>query len=254
MVASYTSTSRVKQTLNDGQNMSYKSYVQARTQWNPCLKNLSKFLHDDTASQHLCHITSLEFSSASGPPSRRTLDLDSLALLLHRTAKENNDICDRILIVEDSSNHVLETLGSLLDIDPLFFASHIDTFQIDIATTRPSTVTLPSTLRSQNFLNLHYHRVAEFEDLESDQVLHRDMNVPRKVKILPRPKGMNIGLVRHCCSILKTQGRDGLWLGTIRILMHHNTETHICIGLILVDPPISKSYVLKSWKIQVQGP
>ena len=236
MVASSPSTTLgMNQTRNDDQNSSYKSYVQARTQWNPCLKNLSQFLHDDTASQHLCHITSLEFSSASCAPSRRSLDLDSLAALLRGTAKENDDISGRILIVEDSSNHVLEVLGSLLNIDPLFFASYIDTFQIDIATTRPSTVALPSTTRSQKFLNLHYHRVVEFEDLKSNQVLHRDMNVPRKVKILPRLKGMKIGLVRHCCSILKTQGRDGLWLG-IRIVMHqrfYNTETYTCPGLIL---------------------
>ena len=220
MVASSPSTLGMNQTRNDDQNPSYKSYVQARTQWNPCLKNLSKFLHDDTASQHPCHITSLEFSSASRAPSRRNLDLDSLVALLRRTAKENDDICGRILIVEDSSSHVLETLGALLNIDPLFFASHIYTFQIDIATTRPSTVALPSTTRSQNFLNLHYHRMVEFQNLESNRVFHRNMNVPRKVKILPRLKGMNIGLVRHCCSILKTQGKDGLWLG-IRIFKHH---------------------------------
>ena len=196
MIASYTSTSGMNPTRNDEQKKSYKSYVQARTQWNPCLKNLSNFLHDDSAGQHLCHITSLDFSSSSsGVPSRRKLDLDSLALLLRGTDKENNEICGRVLIVEDLSNHVLEILGSLLNIEPLFFASHIDTFQIDISTTRPSTVTLPSTTRCQNFLNLHYHRVVEFENLDCSRILHRDMNVPRKVKILPRLKGINIGLV-----------------------------------------------------------
>lgn len=211
----------MNQFRNEDQIKSYRSFVAARTQWNPCLKNLSEFLQDKTASQHTCHITSMEFSSASGPPSRRILDLDSLAQLLRNTAKEGNDLCGRLLIVEDLSNHVLETLGSLLNIDPLFFASHIDTFQIDIATTRPSTVTLPSTTRSQDFLNLHYHRVIEFEELESKQVLHRDMNVPRKVKILPRPKGYNIGLARHCCSILKTEGKDGLWLGKADLTDHY---------------------------------
>ena len=220
MIALYTSTSRMNQARDYEQEMSYKSYVQARTQWNPCLKNLFNFLHDDSASRHPCHITSLEFSSASGVPSRRNLDLDSLTLLLSGTFKENTDICGRILIVDDISSHVLETLGSLLNIDPLFFASHIDTFRIDVSTTRPSTVTLPSTTRSQKFVNLHYHRVVEFENLESSQVMHRDMNVPRKVKILPRLGGINVGLVRHCCSILNTQGRDGLWLG-IGILMEH---------------------------------
>ena len=204
----------------EDQSRSYKSFVAARTHWNPCLKNLSEFLHNDAAGQHTCRITSLEFSSASDSPYRRSLDPNSLASDLFKTAKEKDNLCGRLLIVEDLSNHVLELLGSLLEVDPLFFASHIDTFQIDIATTRPSTVTLPSTMQSQNFLNLHYHRVVEFENLESKQVLHRDMNVPRKVKILPRPKGSNIGLVRHCCSILKTEGRDGLWLGKKGVIGH----------------------------------
>ena len=198
---------------SEDQVKSYKSFVAARTQWNPCLKPLSRFLHDDPASQHTCHITSLEFSSATGPPSRRSLDLDSLALLLRGAAQEKDELSGRLLIVEDLSNRVLETLGSLLNIDPSFFASHVDTFQPDISTTRPSTVTLPSTMMSQKFLNLHYHRVIEFENLESQQVLRRDMNVPRKVKMLPRTKGKIIGLVRHCCSVLKTEGKDGLWLG-----------------------------------------
>ena len=185
----------------------------ARTQWNPCLRNLCQFLQNDTASQHACRIVCLDFSYVSGPPSRRSIDLNDLALLLRTTTKKRDDLCGRLLIVEDVSSDVVETLGFLLEIDPLFFASHIDTFQIDIATTRPSTVTLPSTMRSQYFLNFHYHRVIEFENLESKKILHRDMNVPRKVKILPPLQGSNIGLARHCCSTLKTEGKDGLWIG-----------------------------------------
>lgn len=210
----YTSTSCMNQSCNDDHDSSYKSYVQARTQWNPCLKKLSDFLHDDSASQHPCHITSLDFSSASGVPSRRNLDLDSLTLLLSGTIQGKDKTCGRLLIVEDSSNQVLETVGSSLNIDPLFFASHVHTLQVDISTTRPSTVTLPSRTRSQHFMNLHYRRLVEFENLEDSEVLYREMNVPRKVKILPRLKGINVGLVQHCCSILQTQGRDGLWLGT----------------------------------------
>ena len=233
----------------EDQSRSYKSFVAARTQWNPCLKNLSDFLHNDAAGQHTCRITSLEFSSESDSPSQRSLDPDNLASEICKATREGEDLCGRLLIVEDLSNHVLETLGSLLKIDPLFFASHVDTFQIDMATTRPSTVTLPSTTHSQNFLNLHYHRVVEFENLESRQVLHRDMNVPRKVKILPRAKGSNIGLVRHCCSILKTEGRDGRWLGKRRFIGGRyvvGPETYVWTGLILVDPPIGSSYLSRN--------
>lgn len=200
-------------TRTRNQMRSYKSFVAARTQRNSCLQKLCDFLQNDTASQHACRIVCLEFSSASGPPNRRSLDLDDLTSLLSVTTKRQDDLCGRLLIVEDLSTDVVETLGSMLDIDPFFFASHIDTFQPDMATTRPSTAALPSTMRSQNFLNLHYHRVIKFENLEYKNVLLRDMNVPRKVKILPRTKGCHFGLARHCCSTLKTEGKDGLWLG-----------------------------------------
>ncbi len=198
---------------------SYKSFVAARIKRNSCLQKLYEFLQSDTASQHACHTVCLDFSSAPGPPSRRRLNLHDLAMLLRSTTNERDELCGRLLIVEDLSKDVTETLGSLLSIDPLFFASHIDTFQIDISTPKPSTAILPSTIRSQNFLNLHYHRVVEFENLESKQVSLRDMNVPRKVKVLPRLKGINVGLVRHCCSTLKTKGKDGLWIGKIILII-----------------------------------
>ena len=215
----------MNKTSNQDQIRSYKSFVAARTQRNSSLQNLCEFLQNDTVSQHACRVVCLEFSSASGPPSHRSLDRDGLELLLCNKTKGRDDLCGRLLIVEDLSSDVVETLGSLLNIDPLFFASHIDTFQIDIATTRPSTTTLPSTTRSQNFLNLHYHRIIEFENLDSKQVLLRDMNVPRKVKILPQLKRINVGLARHCCSTLKTEGKDGLWLGERDLTYHRNTLT-----------------------------
>ena len=76
------------------------------------------------------------FSSAPGLPSRRNLDLDDLRLLLSDASKRKDDPFGRLLIVEDLSTDVIETLGSLLNIDPFFFASHIDAFEPDIATAR----------------------------------------------------------------------------------------------------------------------
>lgn len=239
------STSGMNKTSDQDGIRTYKSSVAARSQRNSCLQNLLLFLQSDTLSQYACRIVCLEFCTSSKSPIRRSLDLNNLALLLRNTKRERGDMCGRLLIIEDLSNDIVETLGSLLDIDPLFFASHIDIFQDEIATTRPSTATLPSTMRSQGFLNLPYHRVIQFENIESEQGLLRDMNVPRKVAILPRLKGINVGLARHCCSILKTDSKDGLWLGK-RCLINYGglvAKAYIEIGLMLVDPPISNSYV-----------
>ena len=209
---SHTLASIMSEDHNENQIRSYKSFVAERTQQNPHLQNLREFLQKDTISQYACHIACLEFSSRNNPPSRRSLKLESLGSLLGGEVK-GDDLGGRILIVEDVSNDVVEMLESLLNIDPLFFASHMDTSEIDITKTRLQTAILPSTKRSQNFLNLQYHRVIEFENLKSEEIIFRDMNVSRKVKILSQLKGLNIGLARHCCSILRTKGKDGLWLG-----------------------------------------
>lgn len=227
---------------------SYKSFVAIRTQRDPELRNLYEFLQTDSVIQRSCRIVCLEFSSAPGPPSRQSLDLDGLASILGAKTTGRDDLCGRLLIVEDISNDIIETLGCLLNIDPFFFASHIDTFQINIARRRPSMATFPSKTRAQNFLNLHYHRVVEIENAESTHTLLRDMNVPRKVRILPKFKGTNIGLVRHCNSILKAETKDGLWLGKRGPTNQWDSKhkTYILVGLILVDAPISNSCFLQS--------
>ena len=206
---------------------SYRVFVAARAQWSSCLQGLLAFLRNDRINRHTCRIACLEFFSADDLPSRRNLDLNDLTLLLRNTNKERGNTSGRLLIVEDLSNNIIETLGSLLNIDPLFFASHIDIYQDDVTTMRPSTAALPSTTRSQNFLNLPYHRVIELglESLEPEQGLLRDMNVPRKVAILPRLKGVKVGLARHCCSILETESKDGLWLGRRYSVRHRDFVT-----------------------------
>ena len=198
------------------QTGSYQSYIAARTRRNPCLQNLFKFLIDNSRSRRSCRIACLEFSSVSLVPNSKNLDLDGLANLLHNQAKENDRLRGRILIIEDLSKDIIQMLGSNLNIDPFFFASHINAPHSEIVTTRPYTATLPSAAKSQNFLTLHYHRALEFKHKEP---LLQDMNVPRKVKALPPVKNVNIGLARHCCSIMRTVGKDGLWLG--KWICHH---------------------------------
>ena len=197
------------------ESISYTSLVSVQSRQRPCLQNLLTFLGHDRLGQYACRIICLEFPSSTDPPTRQSLDFVDLQSLLCSTKHENPRICGRILFVEDLSRDIIELLGLLLDIDPLFFASHIDVFKDEVGTTRPSTASLPSTMLSQNFLNLQYHRIIalEYDNFESERGIFRDMNIPRKVALLPKLKGRNIGLARHCCSILKTQSKDGLWLG-----------------------------------------
>ena len=200
-------------TYNERQIRSYQSRVAAQSLRNPCLQTLSKFLSDDNSNQNACRIVCLEFSSVSATPHRENLDLNNLNFLLNAKVQGRKEIQGRILLIEDLSKDVIEMLGSSLNIDPFFFASQLDIPQPQIAITRPYTVTLPSVTKSQNFLTLHYHRVLVLEHTAIKERLLRNMNAPRKLKILPSVMGLDIGLARHCCSILETVGKDGLSLG-----------------------------------------
>lgn len=239
---------------NEGQTKSYRSFVAGRAQpsiylhRSIYLHNLRNFLQNDTVSQCACHMAYLEFSAGNRSPSRQNLDHNSLVAILGNQVKGRNNICGRLLIVENVFKDIVETLGSLLNIDPFFFASHMDTSEVDVTKTRLQTATLPSTKRSQTFLNLHYHRVIEFEHLQPERKMLRGMNVPRKVKILAPLKGVYLGLARHCCLILKAEVKYRLWLGmkfsSVEELSTH-LETQYIPGPVLVDAPISNSYLVR---------
>lgn len=200
-------------THNKPQIRSYQSRVAEQCLRDPCLQSLSQFLSNNNLYRNACLIACLEFSSVSANPYREDLDLKNLDSLLNNKVRGSKEIQGRLLLIEDLSKDVIELLGSSLNIDPFFFASHLDIPQPHIATTRPYAVTLPSVNRSQNFFTLHYHRVLALENTAIKDRLLRDMNVPRKLKIIPSVQGVDLGLARHCCSILETVGRDGLWLG-----------------------------------------
>ena len=222
----------------------YRSFVAAQTRLSPCLGHLLGFLSNESSTRYSCRIACLEFSTVSGAPTNKSLNMDDLASLLHCESNRNNDIQGRIVIVEDLTRDIVELLGSTLNIDPFFFANHIDVFQPDIATPRPYMARLPSKASAKDSLVLHYHRVLQFNSPTSERILVQAMNVPRKVKLLPNAKGARIGLARHCCSVLKTVGKDGLWIGTcLHTIQWRYTYTKT--GLVLVDPSTSMFCVSK---------
>lgn len=198
---------------NEDHKGSYQSLVAARTSWDSSLQNLHDFLCDGSTGQRPLQIVCLDLSKISGPKDPRRLDVNGLTAVLKNKPNDHDHVYYRLLIIEDLCPDVVEILGASLDVDPHFFASHIDTSQIDIATTRPSTARLPSVVRSQNFANFHYQRVIEIETPGPKKALYRDMNLQRKVKLLPEIKKAHLGHIRHCCSILNTVGSDGVGVG-----------------------------------------
>lgn len=189
---------------------SYSDYVFAQSRRNPCLRNLCQFIANDSA-KNPCRIVSLEFHAKEAKPSRVDLDLLQLRTIV---TSNSSDCQGRIIIVEDLSKPIIETLGSSLDIDPLFFASHIHGAKVEITSSMPSMALLPSKVITRNFLSLQYQRSIDFGVCSiTPRKLSRSCNVPRKVVLLPPTKNTYIGLEQQSCSVLLSNTKSKSWLG-----------------------------------------
>jgi hypothetical protein len=207
---------------------SYTQFVLTQRSRNPSLENLCQFL-TQSIDRKPCNITCLNFSDTDESPSRHDLSVAELKSLLEVLTTDSpnrnssTNACQPqgcILLVEDLTKDMIEILGSRLDIDPFFFASHINSPTVTAQISRPTSVILPSEAARQNFLSLQYHHVQEFgRDAAALRKLSSDGNIPRKVMLLPAIRNTRIGLVQQSCSVLTTSTRKG-WLGK-----------HLCSGL-----------------------
>ncbi|KAI4143272.1 MAG: hypothetical protein LQ340_007059 [Diploschistes diacapsis] len=132
---------------------------------NPCLRNLLKFLtlpiHNDKQKIRTT-IQALDLYGQS-PPHSTTIDPRDLEIHLTKGLVGKHELQGRVLIVEDPSADTVETVGSCLNIDPLFFASHLYAPAPDVHSQTPQAAILPSQLKGQGFIAHTYHRVLKFD-------------------------------------------------------------------------------------------
>jgi hypothetical protein len=228
---------------------SYTQFVLTQRPRNPSLGNLCHFL-TQSISRKPGNITCLSFSDTDESPSRGELSIAELESLLEVLTTDNRDHDSstntrqpqgRILFIGDPDKNVIELLGSQLDIDPIFFASHIHGPTVTAQSSKPASVILPSETARQNFLSLQYHRALEFgKESAALRRLSSDGNIQRKVMLLPAMRNTRIGLAQQSCSVLITSTKKG-WLGkysSARI----DKRADCFIGLILVDAPLTPNY------------
>jgi hypothetical protein len=192
----------------------YQSYVVQQKEGHPSLSGLCNFLKSQTSSQRPCRIGSLDFHSGGSRHKYREIDVNDLRSAISKTWDSSEKSLDgQILIVQDLGTHVVEVLGSWFNINPMFFAAHLHATNWDLNAQAPSQAILPSRMRKQNFVNLHYHRNVVLQTPANLPKKHlRLTNVDRKVNILPLTKHARIALVQHCCSILHALRDDKTWL------------------------------------------
>ncbi|KAI3317234.1 hypothetical protein HD806DRAFT_515574 [Xylariaceae sp. AK1471] len=189
----------------------YEDFVKFREQKNPCLQGLSKFLaaaqRMDLNSSKLYVVNCCAGALGIDAHHGEQLPHGDLALALLPPPSGQG----RVVIIEDLHPSLLESLGSALDIDPIFFADHILTSFEDIEfSPAPPSVALPpsSIISRENWFHIHYQQIVDlgFEDKQAEQtpwVLKTSGNVQRSVRRLIPLRGRQLGIVRGCCSILK---------------------------------------------------
>jgi hypothetical protein len=207
----------------------YRDYVAALCHRNPSLLTLRNFLSNPKARHHGCRMAALDFRKGQSKPSmHRVADIDCLqSELLGKLGREYDHqypLQGRILVMEDLTVDVIELLGAGLDIDPLFFAMHLHTVhRTGMRHQMPDEATLPSRLRSNDYINISYHRPVTCENVDfSGGKWIRDAAVDRKVVLL---RSTTIALASHCASVIKVKRSNGFW-----------------IGIILIDPPLGETH------------
>ncbi|KAL9598524.1 MAG: hypothetical protein Q9219_004426 [cf. Caloplaca sp. 3 TL-2023] len=181
-------------------------------------------------------ITRLEFY----PHSTTRLDItnieDLVSELSTTSSKEKNAVA-RLFIVEDLSRAVIETLGSTLAVDPMFFRGHISDYTW--YNTRDPWTELPDmdiVSRARPFFHVRYAHTRYFRDPESYAQARYEtgsFNVLRRIDQdgnwipgvdLP---GSNVGMVRSKMSFWVRPQNPG-----------------ILTAILLVDPSVTKGYPL----------
>lgn len=116
----------------------------------------------------------------------------------------------RVLFVENATATMVNTLGSSLNLDPLFFADHFHTPSQDAYETplQPLHSTLPPRIATSSQAHIHYYHPVAFKTtdhyVEVPHALKTRSNRPRNVR---RMEGRDIAVAHGCCSfIVKTVG------------------------------------------------
>ncbi|GKZ39228.1 hypothetical protein AbraIFM66950_012122 [Aspergillus brasiliensis] len=114
----------------------------------------------------------------------------------------------------------MEILGSVLDIDPIFFGSHIGHYDCS-----KDPMFEAEGDSAQKFLTCHYPRAVTLEGVQGyseSKKYVRKLNVDRSALLLhSKPEGTFNALIQHHCSVWVKYYEGGGWL-----------------ALVLVDPPV----------------
>ncbi|KAH8679633.1 hypothetical protein BGZ60DRAFT_427955 [Tricladium varicosporioides] len=184
----------------------------------------------------------LDFSEDGEKPTRKDIQSSAALRELFSDHDFNHDPAyARLIIVEDLSRDVIETLGAQYDIDPLFFRSQVsDYLWYKTEDAWVELNDLDHVAAERNFFNIRYMRPRYFtteksiddakEELGTFNVLRRlEQDLSWRVRQMRKPKGATVGVVRSKTSLWLRRNKPG--------------ETGI-LGILIVDPTLREGYPL----------
>lgn len=192
----------------------YIRLVRSQKQRNPCVSTLLDYLESDDHEQRVA-IKLLDFFNHKHNPHPSDISYDDLEELLRTGVDERSGLRGRIVIIEDLTRELVKFLGFKLDIDPIFFASHIrapNPWQVDFQT--PDVALPPSRSKASEFINVHYHRTITLQQNPPKRHPLRKSNVPRKATFFREQRNQRCGIAPHCCSVFQKTLEDKTWMCT----------------------------------------
>lgn len=200
----------------------YKDYIETLCARNPSLLTLHAFLSHPRVPGYDCRLAALDFRKGIiDPIARQPIEVNGLPYELNSKAEASHEanweyvaheLRGRILVIDDLTAEIIELLGTQLDIDPLFFALHLHVaHRTNMSSSIPEQATLPSRIRSKDYINISYHRPVIFDKGNvSNDSFTRNTSINRKLVFL---RSTGIGLAQHRASVIKVQRQDDFWLG-----------------------------------------
>lgn len=205
----------------------YQEYIRELCLRNPSLSTLSNVLASPKArnSDSQCRATVIEFRDAPVRPDIRPVtNIRHMRSEFYRTKQNDlknprkyteHRIHGRILIIEDLTVEVITLLGTELDIDPLFLATHLHTVhRTGMRHQTPDDAILPSRIHQSDYISVSYHQPVTCEEaFPSGAKFTTNSAINRKLVFL---RATNIGLAQNRTSIIKIQQSEDFWLGMLR--------------------------------------
>lgn len=209
---------------------SYADFVKWRAERNPCLQPLVEFLgnesHNHTRTPTIHSIdytrgpsTKCEIQQISLDKALRDVNTSSSFISPMSQRSANTLTLRRVVLVEDIDAHTIQTLGSRLNIDPLFFAHYMLTELEDIecAPPPPAIGSLPSTFVGKTSIHLHYQQILDQGQADPGSVktykFQSQGNVKRSARCTPSISGVQPAILRGCCSAILKHFDNG-WICT----------------------------------------